>query len=81
MSNTKFFGDNYKMLVTVLAILVININYILSLASGTNIHKMSPTSKFSLQHHGGINCIVTSLSFVNLAIPTSADNIRDFPFF
>ena len=40
MLETKCVGDNYKMLVTVLAILVTNIHYLL----GTNIEKMSPTS-------------------------------------
>ena len=40
--------DNFKMLVTVLAVLaIININYRFTLASGTYIQKMSPTSKFS----------------------------------
>ena len=38
------------MLVTVLAILVTNFHYLFTLASGTNIQKMSPTSKFSHQN-------------------------------
>ena len=38
-------GDNFKMLVTVLAILITHIHYVFILASGTNIRKMSPTSK------------------------------------
>ena len=50
MLETKCVGDNFKMLVTVLAFLVTNIHYLFTLASGTNIQKMSPTSKFSHQH-------------------------------
>ena len=45
MLTTNCVGDNYKMLVTVLAILVTNIHYLFTLASGTNIQKMSPTSQ------------------------------------
>ena len=44
MLETKCVGDNFKMLVTVLAILVTNILYLLALASGINIQKMSPRS-------------------------------------
>ena len=44
MLETKCVGINFKMLVTVLAILVTNIHYLFTLASGTNIQKMSPTS-------------------------------------
>ena len=44
------YGDNNKMLVTILAIFVASIHYFFTLASGTNIQKMSPTSKFSKQH-------------------------------
>ena len=36
-------GDNNKMLVTVLAILITNIHYRFTSASGTNIQKISPT--------------------------------------
>ena len=50
MLETKCVGDNYEMLVTVLAILVTNIHYLFTLASGTNIPKMSPTSKFGYEH-------------------------------
>ena len=63
---TKCVGDNFKMLVTVLAILVTNILYLLTLASGTNIQKchqdlisvayklkLSPT--VSCQHHNVTN--------------------------
>ena len=51
----QIFGDNYKILVTVLTILVFNIQYLFSLASGTNIHKMSSTSKISHQHPKIVN--------------------------
>ena len=47
---TKCVSDNYTMLVTVLAILVTNIHYLFTLASGINIQKMSLTSKFCHQH-------------------------------
>ena len=50
MLETKCVGDNIKMLVTVLAILVTNIHYLFILASGTDIQKMSPRSKFCHQH-------------------------------
>ena len=48
MMETKFVGNNYKMLVTALAILVTNIHFF-TLASGTNIQKLSPT--LIRQHH------------------------------
>ena len=41
---TKYVGDNFEMLVTVLADFVTKILYFLALASVTNIQKMSPTS-------------------------------------
>ena len=41
---TKCVGDNFKMLVTVLAISVTNILYLLTVALGTNMQKMSPRS-------------------------------------
>ena len=44
MLEAKCVGDNFKMLVTVLAISVTNILYLLTLAFGTNIQKMSPRS-------------------------------------
>ena len=44
---TKCAGGNFEMLVTVLAFLVTNIHYLFTLTSGTNIQKMSPTSKFN----------------------------------
>ena len=50
MLETKCIDDNHKMLVTVLAILITNIHYLFTLASGINIPKMSPTSKFCHQH-------------------------------
>ena len=46
----KCVGDNIKVLVTRLAILVINIHYLFTLASGTNIQKISSRSKFCYQH-------------------------------
>ena len=46
----KYVGDNFEMLVTVLADFVTNILYLLALASGTNIQKMSPISKFYREH-------------------------------
>ena len=54
---TKCVDDNYKMLVTVLVILVTNIHYLFTLASGTNIYKSSPT--LSHQHHDVTNMTVT----------------------
>ena len=50
MLKTKYVGDNFEMLVTVVADFVTNILYLLALASGTNIQKMSPISKFCHQH-------------------------------
>ena len=50
MLETKYVGDNFEMLVTVLAHFVTNILFLLLLASGTNIEKMSPISKFCHQH-------------------------------
>ena len=50
MLETKCVGNNFDMLVTVLAVFVINILYILSLASTTNIQKMSLIFKFHHQH-------------------------------
>ena len=50
MSETKFVADNFVMLVTVLAVFVTNILYHSTLASGTNVQKMSPISKFCHQH-------------------------------
>ena len=49
MLETKFDDDNNNMLVTVLAILVTIIDYLFTLASGTNIQKMSSTSLSSLK--------------------------------
>ena len=42
---TKCISDNYKVLVTVLAIMVVNIHYCFTLAPGTNIEILPPTSK------------------------------------
>ena len=44
MLETKCVGDNFKILVTVLAISVTNILYLLTLALGNNIQRMSPRS-------------------------------------
>ena len=43
MSMTKCVGDNYTMLVKVLAILVTNIHNLFTLVSGTDIQTKSPT--------------------------------------
>ena len=58
MLATKSVGDNYEMWVTALAILVTNVNYLFTLASGTDIQKTS-LSKFSLQNPQ----IVTNFKF------------------
>ena len=50
MLESKCVGVKFKVLVTVLTILVRNNHYLFTWASGTNIRKMSPTSKFSHQH-------------------------------
>ena len=50
MLESKCVGDNFDMLVTVLAVFVTNIAYLSQLPSGTNIQKMSPISKFRYQH-------------------------------
>ena len=57
---TKCVGDNLEMLVTVSAIFVSNIFYLLTLASGSNIQKMSPISKFP-HHHPKI---VTNINYI-----------------
>ena len=62
MLETKCVGDNYKMLLTLLAISVTNIRYLLTLSSGTNIQEMSSTSKFNRQQPQIIiNITVTEL--------------------
>ena len=50
MLETKCVEDDFEMLVTVLAIFVTSILYLLTLVSGTNIQKRSPISKFCHQH-------------------------------
>ena len=50
MLETKCVGDNFEMLVTVLAVFVTNIFYLLTLGSGTNIQNVSSISKFHHQH-------------------------------
>ena len=52
---TEFFGDNFEMLATILANLVTKILQPLTIASGVNIHKMSPISKFRHQHLSRMN--------------------------
>ena len=50
MLETKCVGDNIELLVTVLAVFVINIFYLLTLALDTNNQRMSPISKFCHSH-------------------------------
>ena len=50
MLETKYVRDNFEMLKTILADFVTNIFYLLALASGTNIKKISPISKNCHQH-------------------------------
>ena len=65
---TKCVGDNFEMLVTVLAVSVNNIRYLLTEASGTNNQKMSPISKFwSLTSN---NCHQDKVTNIHLS-PTS----------
>ena len=61
MLETKCVGDNFQMLVTVWALFVAKILYLLTLASSINIQKMSPISKFSHQHP-----LVTNIYVVDL---------------
>ena len=60
MLETKRVGDNFKMLVTVLAISVINILYLLILALGTS--NVGPISRRCHQHHDVTNMIVATWS-------------------
>merc|ERR1711917_72586 len=70
MLETKCVGDNYKMFVTILAILVTNIHYLFTLASCTNIQKMLPTSNFVHQHPKiVINFKVTIITVTFLSYP------------
>lgn len=59
---TKYVGDSYKTLMMVMVILVTNIQYLFTLASGTNIQNISLTSKFSHQHHYVTNITVSPAS-------------------
>ena len=59
MLETKRVDDNSKVLVTILVILITNIHDFFTLASGTNIQKMSPTSRCH-QHL----CQLSNLFFV-----------------
>ena len=67
---TKCVDDNYTMLVTVLAmtVLVTNIHSLFILASGTNIQKMSPTSKFCHQDPKFITKLVTPTLVINITV-------------
>ena len=66
MLETKCVGDTFEMLVTVLAISVTNILYLLTLALGTNIQKMSSRSSVAsilklsptVSHHNVTNMTV-----------------------
>ena len=53
-------GDNFMRLVTVLVIWIIH--YLFTLASSTNIQKMSPRSKFCHQHPKIVNNLKSSIS-------------------
>ena len=82
MLETKRVNDNYKMVVTVLAILVTDIHYIFTLASVTNIQKMSPTMKFC---HQNLQIVInfkspTSLSPKCLGIFKSQSSCRILKF-
>ena len=75
MFETKCVGDNYKILVTVLADVITNIHYLFTLASGVNIPKSSPTL---------LSLFPTSVTTfqVHLNFPTSARTFqlpRNFP--
>ena len=50
MLETKCLSDNFEMLVTALTIVISNVRYLFTLTAGTNIQKMSPTSKFCHRH-------------------------------
>ena len=63
---TKSAGGNYKTLVTVLDIT--NIHYLFTLASGTNIQRMLPTSKFCHQHPKIVTNITMTLTSLSLKI-------------
>ena len=59
MLETKCVSDDIEMLVTVLAVFVTNIlyMYVLTLAAGTDIQKMSAISIFCHQHPKGVTNI------------------------
>ena len=60
MLETKCVGDNFKMLVTVFTVVVTNILYLLTLASGTNIEILSQT--FKNCHQDKVTNIYVALS-------------------
>ena len=66
MLETKYVGDNFEMLVTVLADFDTNIFYILPVASGINIQKKSPISKFCHKHPK----IVTNIHLSSIYVAT-----------
>ena len=66
MLETKCVGDSFEMLMTVLAILVIYILYLSTLAPDNNITKMSPISRFCHLHPKDVtNIEILSLTFKN----------------
>ena len=71
MLETKCVGNNYEMLVTVFAIMVTIIQYLFTLALGTSIKKVSPTSKFCHQHQKIV---------INFKSPTSLSPVKHIRF-
>ena len=74
---TKCFDDNCKMLATILAVVVTNILYLLTLVSGTNIQKMSRRLKFWYQNPKIVTIInsPTSLSPQKLRSKTGRSGV------
>jgi len=62
ITEMKCVGDDCKMLVTVLAILVTNIHYLFTFALDTNIQKMSQTSILSHEHPQIVSNLKSSIS-------------------
>ena len=65
MLETKCVGNNVKMLVTIFAILVTNINYHFKLA---NIQKVSPKWKFCYEHQEMLRTPTWSLQVTNITV-------------
>ena len=59
------------MLVTVMAILLTNVHYLFTLASGANIQKMSPTSEFSHRYPRIFTNITASPIYEYITLRTS----------